>query len=474
MPQHKTPFAYLRQGASSTGDVHHADFTLQEWFLTFTNSIPRVGRPSVARRYTTEEGQFIHECQELTAKDRLPTAEFDAFVAVLRFHVPDAQLRKTGSRAKGVAIEGSDFDYHIVTREEMTTLERELILQDLRIRGYNVSCNKAFTLKTVGGASIDFFPQKAEWHENVSVQKPGSLTFDQGAQNALKKLKTDFLDFPSVNSHRLEDMVVMIQREHGLKSKEDPSGLIRFLVASAILKSDMVGRPSVARRYTAEEGQFIHECQELTAKDRLPTAELDACVAVLRIHVPGAQLRKTGSRAKGVAIEGSDFDYPPEEMTTLERDLIFGFLQKHGYDVSCNKAFTLKTVEGGASIDFFPQKAEWHENVPVQKPGSLKFDPGARNATRKLKDKARGLKDEINIWLELLVISHRLEEIIQREYGLKGKKDPSGLRRYEVACHRILMVVHDYCDDDDDDYYYYYFDDDDYHDDDDWILGSLR
>ena len=203
-------------------------FTFQEWCLTFTNLNPRVGRLSMVSRYSTEEGKFIHECQQLAPKDKLPDREFHAFEGVLRFYVPGAQLRKTGSRAKGVAIEGSDFDYHIVTPEEMTTLERDVILLFLQKLGYDVSCKKAFTLKTASGASIDFFPQRAEWHENVSVQKPGSLKFDQGAQNAIRKLK-DSIDW--VSSHRVEEIILEIQQEYGLKGKKDPSGLRRYEVA---------------------------------------------------------------------------------------------------------------------------------------------------------------------------------------------------------------------------------------------------
>ena len=163
-------------------------FTVQEWFLTFANLTPKVGRPSMVSRYSTEEGKFM------------PTDEFHAFVDVLRAHVRGAKVRKAGSRLKGVAIEGSDSDYHIETPEEMTTMERDLILASLRNRGYLVSCKKAFTLKTASGASIDFFPQKAQWHENASVQKPGSLNFDPGAQNAIRKLK-DSIDW--VSSHRV-------------------------------------------------------------------------------------------------------------------------------------------------------------------------------------------------------------------------------------------------------------------------------
>ena len=186
-------------------------------------------------RCSTAEGQFIHEAQQLAPKDRLPNAEFEAFLEVLRRWVPGAQVIKTGSRVKGTAIEGSDWDYQIETPEEMTTLERDLILMRLRISGYDVSCNKAFTLKTASGASIDFFPQKAQWHdENVSVQKPGSLKFDPGAQNARRKLKTYF---PELSSHSHEQLILRIQREFGLKSKQDPSGLRRFLEASSYLES---------------------------------------------------------------------------------------------------------------------------------------------------------------------------------------------------------------------------------------------
>ena len=171
-------------------------------------------------RYSTEEGKFM------------PTDEFHAFVDVLRAHVRGAKVRKAGSRLKGVAIEGSDSDYHIVTPEEMTTMERDLILASLRNRGYLVSCKKAFTLKTARGASIDFLPQKAEWHENVSVQEPVKL--DQGGQNAVSKLKASW---PWVGSDRLEQIVLRLQQECGWNGKEDPGGLRRFQAAERRIRN---------------------------------------------------------------------------------------------------------------------------------------------------------------------------------------------------------------------------------------------
>lgn len=34
-------------------------FSVQEWFLTFANLTPKVGRPSMVSRYSTEEGKFM-------------------------------------------------------------------------------------------------------------------------------------------------------------------------------------------------------------------------------------------------------------------------------------------------------------------------------------------------------------------------------------------------------------------------------
>ena len=175
------------------------------------------------KQQNTNEGHWARRAQLKTANDKLPTHAFDSFLRELRKVVPSAQVRKTGSRNKGTAIGGSDWDYHI-TSEPMSTQQRDQILTHCQASGIKVTCSKAFTMESQG-ASIDFFPPNAEWHDKVSVQKPGSVKFDHGAKNAIKSLKDTV---PGEVSHALEQLLLEIQRDKGWSDKNDPSGQKRF------------------------------------------------------------------------------------------------------------------------------------------------------------------------------------------------------------------------------------------------------
>jgi len=171
---------------------------------------------------------------------RLNTAAFHRFEEVLRKVVPGAKLRKTGSQLKGTATEDSDWDYHIVTKEPMTGVQRDTILQPLEGSGAikKVSCKKAFTVTPKSGKDIDFFPRKAEWHSNVPVEKPGSVKLTKGARVAVKVLKNSF---PQLSGHYLEQLIFQIQRDCGWTDHNDPRGEKRFQEAQRRLRSSNPG-----------------------------------------------------------------------------------------------------------------------------------------------------------------------------------------------------------------------------------------
>ena len=172
------------------------------------------------------EGNFENRANQLAPKDKLNLLAFEHFKEILRRVVPGMSLRKTGSRAKGTATSNSDWDYHVKTKRPMTIEQRDLVLENCRDEGLQVTCRKAFTVKPGSGAFIDFFPPNAEWHDNkVEVQEPGSVQFDKGGKNAVRKLKQKF---PEKNGHDLEQLVLTIRREMGLSDRNDPSGEKRF------------------------------------------------------------------------------------------------------------------------------------------------------------------------------------------------------------------------------------------------------
>ena len=175
-------------------------------------------------RSSKNERQFGKRANALAPKDKLNQDAFKKFQKALLQIVPGSSLQKTGSRHKKTSIHGSDWDYHIVTDEMMTTRQRDKLLQLCERFGLDVTCNKAFTL-TLPGTSIDFFPQKAQWHENVKVEKPGTVKFTQGARKAIRVLKHRH---PERNGHELEGLVLQIQKEKGWTDKNDPEGCKRF------------------------------------------------------------------------------------------------------------------------------------------------------------------------------------------------------------------------------------------------------
>ena len=117
---------------------------------------------------------------------RLQTDAFHQSEKALHDVVPRAQLLKTGSRLKGTATEKSDWDYHIKTKEPMTRVQRDRIYRSLQ----SLEGSSAIALEpSKGGNDIDFFPQKAEWHDKVPVQMPGSRGQDC-CQEAEEELST--------------------------------------------------------------------------------------------------------------------------------------------------------------------------------------------------------------------------------------------------------------------------------------------
>ena len=184
-----------------------------------------------------KQGAAFGQKNNRTPTGRLNTAAFHRFEEVLQQVVPGALLRKTGSQLKGTATEDSDWDYQIVTKEPMTRVQRDTILQSLEGSSAikKVSCKKAFTVTPKSGKDIDFFPQKAEWHINVSVQKPGSVKLTKGARVAVKALKKKKNSFP--HGHYLEQLIFQIQRDCGWTDHNDPWGEKRFQEAQRRLRS---------------------------------------------------------------------------------------------------------------------------------------------------------------------------------------------------------------------------------------------
>ena len=172
-------------------------------------------------------------------------------------------------------------------------------------------------------------------------------------------------------------------------------------------------------RQRKNEGHFIRNADLLTPTDRLNKPAFNSFVGKLRKEVPGANLKKTGSRRKKTAIHGADWDYHIETrdpMTIEQRDAL---------QVKCKKAFTLEP-KSGASIDFFPPNAEWHDkDVQVQKPGSVQFDKGGKNAVKMLK---KEFPDKSG---------HELEQLVLTIQSEKGWKDRSGMSRFQEAQRRL-------------------------------------
>ena len=126
----------------------------------------------------------------------------------------------------------------------MSELQRDRILDLCWDQGLRVCCSKAFKLQPKTGESIDFFPPKANWHDNVPLQPPGSVKLDSGAQNAVKQLKKkqqDTIRLLGVRGFTLEQLVFKVQRETGLSNKNDPSGLKRYEEARARLSASQHG-----------------------------------------------------------------------------------------------------------------------------------------------------------------------------------------------------------------------------------------
>lgn len=193
------------------------------------NEVQRFAQKAARRQ--SHAGNFEKCSNNLAAKDKVDTESIDNFLKCLREVCGgSSQIRKKGSRAKGVAIHGSDWDYQVVTLSNMTKAARDQILECSQAKGMAVICNKAFTVTAAVGRPIDFFPAHAEWHPpDMGVQSPGAVHFSSGAKVAIKKLKQMvIIRGANISSYMIETLVLEIQREEGWNDVNDPHGERRF------------------------------------------------------------------------------------------------------------------------------------------------------------------------------------------------------------------------------------------------------
>ena len=223
-----------RDNRANQNNPNNAQYTASRGNAPLTGEQREAFAKKSARK-KENEGHFENRVNRLAPKDKLNLPAFEHFQEILRRVVPGMSLRKTGSRGKGTAIFNSDWDYHIVTERPMTIEQRDLILKICRKKKLQVTRGKAFTVKPESGASIDFFPPNAEWHDDDrQVQKPGSVQFNKGGKTAVKKLKHIF---PNKPGHDLEQLVLTIQREMGWSDRNDSSGQNRFQEAQRRLNN---------------------------------------------------------------------------------------------------------------------------------------------------------------------------------------------------------------------------------------------
>jgi len=223
-----------RDNRANQNNPNNAQYTASRGNAPLTGKQREAFAKRSARK-KENEGHFENRVNRLAPKDKLNLPAFEHFQEILRRVVPGMSLRKTGSRGKGTAISNSDWDYHIVTKRPMTIEQRDLILKICRKKKLQVTRGKAFTVKPESGASIDFFPPNAEWHDDdVQVQKPGSVQLNKGGKTAVKKLKQIF---PNKPGHDLEQLVLTIQREMGWSDRNDSSGQNRFQEAQRRLNN---------------------------------------------------------------------------------------------------------------------------------------------------------------------------------------------------------------------------------------------
>eukprot|EP00420_Gonyaulax_spinifera_P038477 CAMPEP_0197870014 /NCGR_PEP_ID=MMETSP1439-20131203/800_1 /TAXON_ID=66791 /ORGANISM="Gonyaulax spinifera, Strain CCMP409" /LENGTH=283 /DNA_ID=CAMNT_0043488891 /DNA_START=176 /DNA_END=1025 /DNA_ORIENTATION=- len=195
-----------------------------------------------------------------------------------------------------------------------------------------------------------------------------------------------------------------------------------------------------ARRKKAQ-GYFTRRAQNLAPKDKVPQEVLDVFLTCARQICGGSsRLRKKGSRSKGTAILGSDFDFELETekpMTVGDRDQILKCLRHHDIDVQMSgktgcegHSFKVYVSRPEQSIDIFPRQAEWHpKGIPISdSPGDVRFTPAAQNTIRQLKRRHGHQKP---CELEQLVLD------IQREKGWNDGNDPGGEKRFQEAQRRL-------------------------------------
>lgn len=182
---------------------------------------------------------FGNRAGALKPRDKVHEQSLKTFRSVLQGVCgSSAHFVKNGSRRKGTAIPGSDFDYHTKTLRRISIDERDQIVANSTARGLKIAVGKAFTVHPPGGPSIDFFPPNAEWHDDVPVQAPRQPPMGNGCLNAIKKLK-DWVKQKKIDmaSYRIEELVKEIQVKKGFNEKTDPSGEKRFSEAQRRIRT---------------------------------------------------------------------------------------------------------------------------------------------------------------------------------------------------------------------------------------------
>jgi len=86
---------------------------------------------------------------------------------------------------------------------------------------------------------------------------PGSVTLDQGARTAVKRLKKNF---PQCSGHNLEQLIFRIQRESRWRDHNDPHGEKRFQEAQRRLNSETWlpdWRSQRSQKSNVKENRFV-------------------------------------------------------------------------------------------------------------------------------------------------------------------------------------------------------------------------
>ena len=188
-------------------------------------------------------GDFEEMANKLTAKDEVDSKRLEEAMQIIQSVVGDAQLILTGSRRKGTAIAGSDYDYHLRTKEPMTIQQ---LIEIVRRSIGKIMAGGAALKVVFANPPIDLFPPNAEWNSDREVEEPGDIKLDKNAKVAIIWLKkvSGFYGFGF--GFGLERVVLRIQSESPDLSAED-----LFIEACERIFEGMVGllrrNPAVKR-----------------------------------------------------------------------------------------------------------------------------------------------------------------------------------------------------------------------------------